>query len=57
MTHRLTDVLDAVQTFVARGYDREYRVRDGHLVELETGARVETCNVRVDAALRLESGA
>lgn len=28
MTSQVTDVLEAVQSFVAKGYDREYRVRD-----------------------------
>ena len=27
MTSRVTDVLEAVQSFIAKGYDREYRVR------------------------------
>ena len=34
MTTQVTDVLDAVQSFVAKGYDREYRVKDGALVDL-----------------------
>lgn len=32
MTAQVTDVLEAVQTFVAKGYDREYRVKDGNLL-------------------------
>jgi len=39
MTSQLTDVLDAVQSFVAKGYNREYRVRDGQVVDLELGSR------------------
>ena len=56
MTSQLTDVLEAVQSFVAKGYDREYRVKDGNLVDLELGSTLDPCTVRVDAALRLESG-
>lgn len=56
MTAQVTDVLKAVQSFVAKGYDREYRVKDGNLVDLELGSRLDPCSIRVDAALRLESG-
>lgn len=56
MTSQLTDVLDAVQSFVAKGYNREYRVRDGQVVDLELGSPIEACSLSVDAALRLESG-
>lgn len=56
MPTQVTDVLDAVQSFVAKGYDREYRVKDGALVDLELGSTLDPCSIRVDAALRLESG-
>ncbi|MGQ2970992.1 hypothetical protein [Brevundimonas mediterranea] len=56
MTSQITDVIDAVQSFVAKGYDREYRVKDGQLIDLELGSTLEACNLNVDAALRLESG-
>ena len=56
MTSQLTDVIEAVESFVSKGYDREYRVKDGHLVDIELGATFDPCSVRVDAALRLESG-
>ncbi|MBE2992673.1 hypothetical protein IFR23_11670 [Sphingomonas sp. CFBP 13603] len=56
MTTPLTDVLEAVQAFVAKGYDHEYRVKDSTLVDLELGSTIEACTIRVDAALRLESG-
>ena len=32
MTSQVTDVLEAVQSFIAKGYDREYRVKDGNRV-------------------------
>jgi len=38
MTSQVTDVLEAVQSFIAKGYDREYRVKDGNLVDLELGS-------------------
>ncbi|MBS0503115.1 hypothetical protein ACQKJZ_01650 [Sphingomonas sp. NPDC019816] len=56
MTSQVTDVLEAVQAFVAKGYDREYRVKDGRLFDLELGSTLDACAVQVDAALRLESG-
>ena len=56
MTAQVTDVLEAVQSFVAKGYDREYRVKDGHLIDLELGSTLDPCAITVDAALRLESG-
>ena len=51
MTSELTDVLVAVQSFVAKGYDREYRVKHNSLVDLELGSTLDPCAVRVDAAL------
>jgi len=56
MTAQVTDILDAVQSFVAKGYTREYRVKEGQVVDLELGSKLEPCSLRVDAALRLESG-
>ena len=56
MNTQVTDVISAVQSYVAKGYDREYRVTDGHLVDLEFGSKLDACSMRVDAALRLESG-
>ncbi|BDT74276.1 hypothetical protein os4_38290 (plasmid) [Comamonadaceae bacterium OS-4] len=56
MTSQMTNVLEAVQSFIAKGYDREYRVKDGNLVDLELGSTLDPCTIRVDAALRLENG-
>lgn len=56
MTAQVTDVLEAVQSFIAKGYDREYRVKNGNLVDLEFGSPLDACSMHVDAALRLESG-
>lgn len=56
MTSQVADVLKAVQSFLAKGYDREYRVKDGNLVDLEVGSAIDPCTIHVDAALRLQSG-
>lgn len=56
MTSQLTDVVEAVKFYVAKGYDREYRVKGDNLVDLELGLTLDPCTFRVDAALRLESG-
>ncbi len=56
MTSQVTDVLEAVRSFVAKGYDREYRIKDGALFDLELGSTLDACTLSVDAALRLESG-
>ncbi len=56
MTSQVTDVLEVVRSLIAKGYDREYRVKDGNLVDLEQGSSLNPCTIRVDAALRLESG-
>ena len=56
MTSHVNDVLEAVQSFIAKGYDREYRVQNGNLVDLELGSILDSRTIRVDAALRLESG-
>ena len=56
MTSQVTDVLETVQSFVAKGYNREYRIKDGNLVDLDLGSTLDPCALRIDAALRLESG-
>lgn len=56
VTSQVTDVLETVQSFVAKGYNREYRVKDGNLVDLDLGSTLDPCALRIDAALRLESG-
>lgn len=55
MTSHVNDVLEAVQSFIAKGYDREYRVQNGNLVDLELGSILDSRTIRVDAALRLEA--
>ena len=45
MTSEVTDVLEAVQSFIAKGYDREYRVKDGNLVDLELGSILDACTI------------
>ena len=51
MTSEVTDVLEAVQSFIAKGYDREYRVKDGNLVDLELGSILDDYRA-VNTALR-----
>ncbi len=56
MTSQVTDVLETVKSFIAKGYNREYRVKDGNLVDLELGSTLDVRSLSIDAALRLESG-
>ena len=56
MTSEVGDVLTTVQALVGKGYDREYRVKDGQLIDLKLGSRLNACDIQVDTALRLESG-
>jgi len=49
MTSQVTDVLEAVQSFIAKGYDREYRVKDGNLVDLELGSTLDACSMRLES--------
>lgn len=50
------DILEGVQALSKQGYDREYRLKDGHLVDLENGDVLYPCDINVDVSLRLESG-
>lgn len=56
MRVEVTDVVEAVSAFVKAGYDREYRIKDGQLVDLAHNSTLEPNDIHVDAALRLESG-
>lgn len=56
MRLEVTDVLDAVSQLVNKGYDREYRIKDGHLFDLALNFRLDPGDIHVDTALRLESG-
>lgn len=41
MKSQVTDVLQEVQSFVAKGYDREYRIKDGRLFDLRKVYKAE----------------
>lgn len=50
------DLIQAVLELLRRGYDHEYRIRDGHLYDLTADQPVVAGDVQVDAAMRFESG-
>lgn len=56
MRLQVADVVEAVSRLVNEGYDREYRIRDGQLFDLELGSPLDPTDIHVDIALRLESG-
>lgn len=56
MELEVVDAVDAVFKLVNRGYDREYRIKDGRLRDLATGTPIAASDIHVDAALRFESG-
>ena len=49
------DMVEAVSDLLGRGYDHEYRIRDGHLYDLTAGRLVAAGDARVDSAMRFES--
>ncbi len=51
----VTDVVEAVSQLVSKGYDGEYRIEDGHLVDLVRNLPVNPKGIHVDIAIRLES--
>ncbi|HEX7030941.1 MAG TPA: hypothetical protein VF254_10105 [Gammaproteobacteria bacterium] len=55
MRLKVVDVVDAVSQLVNKGYDREYRIKDGSLFDLALDTPLDPEDIRVDAALRLES--
>lgn len=55
MTSQVANVLETVQSFIAKGYYREYRVKGSNLIDLELGTTLDPCGIQVDAALRFES--
>jgi hypothetical protein len=52
----VVDVVGAVSRLVNKGYDREYRIKDGHLFDLALNSPLDPRDIHVDTALRLESG-
>jgi hypothetical protein len=55
MRSEVVDVVEAVSRLVNEGYDREYRVKDGHLFDLALDSTLDPKDIHVDTALRLES--
>lgn len=55
MELNVSDLVDAVSELVKHGYDHEYRIKDGTIRELATGAPIATGDIHVDAAFRFES--
>jgi hypothetical protein len=49
------DIVEAVSDLLRRGYDHEYRIRDGQLYDLSADQPVAIGDVHVDAAMRFES--
>ncbi|HEU5068047.1 MAG TPA: hypothetical protein VFT61_07680 [Sphingomicrobium sp.] len=56
MRLQVTDVVEAVTQLVNRGYDREFRIKDGRLFDLALDSPLDPNDIQVDTALRLESG-
>ncbi len=56
MRLEVADVVEAVSQLVRKGYDREYRIKDGHLLDLGRNSLLDPRDIHVDTALRLESG-
>ncbi len=55
MKLEVDNIISAIEQLVSQGYDREYRVKDGQLLDLELGSKLDACRVKVDTALRLET--
>ena len=56
MRLKVADVVEAVSQLVDRGYDREYRIKDGSVFDLAADSPLDRGDIHVDTALRLESG-
>jgi hypothetical protein len=48
--------INAVDELVGRGYDHDFRLRDGKLLDVTADTLIDAGNVRVDAAYRFEAG-
>jgi hypothetical protein len=49
------DMVEAVTDLLRRGYDHEYRIREGQLYDLTADKPVAAGDARVDGAIRFES--
>jgi hypothetical protein len=48
------DMIEAVTHLLRRGYDHEYRIREGQLYDLTADKPVAASDARVDSAMRFE---
>ena len=55
MKIRSTDAVNALSELVDAGFTRDFRVRDGQLIEVGTGESVNPANLMVVAKLRFET--
>jgi hypothetical protein len=51
----VVDVVGAVSWIVNKGYDREQRIKDGHLFDLALNCPLDPRDIHIDTTLRLES--
>jgi hypothetical protein len=49
------DMVEAITDLLRRGYDHEYRIREGQLYDLTADNPVAAGDARVDGAMRFES--
>ncbi|MEH2512593.1 hypothetical protein V1291_003947 [Nitrobacteraceae bacterium AZCC 1564] len=55
MALQVNDFIDAVSDFERRGYNHDFRIKDGQLLDLTVGKPITTTDIQVDASLRFES--
>ena len=55
MRLEVVDVVGAVSWIINKGYDREYRIKDGHLFDLALNCPLDPRDIHIDTVLRLES--
>ena len=56
MALQVNDFVEAVSALVLEGYDREYRIKDGQLIDLALNSTLAPKSIMVDASLRFDSG-
>ena len=54
MRLEVVDIVEAVSQLVNKGYDREYRIKDGYLFDLALNSPLDPRDIHVDTALRFE---
>lgn len=56
MALQVNDFVESVSALVLDGYDREYRVKDGQLVDLALNSTLAPKSIMVDVSLKFDSG-